>query len=387
MLVVVTLANKAAVAASAHDWPEATRQLIENGEKELLAANAPMLWEGMSPEKIEGLEGRLKDTSVPGVSAGLGDALSAALARWRKDPLETVAEISTNFLAGSAQTGAPGSAPRISQAEVARFYAAGEYTACRESLKPALPRLALPDSLLLAECAYDSGDFQTSFLASEQALGADAQSPAAWYWRIQASEVLAVNALIQADLAQPDSPSVHVMLGDVYREGRRYNEAEAEYRKAIELKPLEMSAHLGLAATFYRLFRYDEALSELTAVLQVEPQNPNASFMMADILAYQREFAQAEPYAKAALHGAQSNLPLVHALLGKIYASQGRTPEAIAELKRALPDDPDGSFHYQIARLYRQVGDEKAASEALRQSEILRKDKERKAQATIQAVK
>jgi hypothetical protein len=69
MLVVVTLANKAAVAASAHDWPEATRQLkeaitecgdcavkadlhkklglidcqsgnIENGEKELLVANA-----------------------------------------------------------------------------------------------------------------------------------------------------------------------------------------------------------------------------------------------------------------------------------------------------------------------------------------------------------
>jgi tetratricopeptide (TPR) repeat protein len=98
------------------------------------------------------------------------------------------------------------------------------------------------------------------------------------------------------------------------------------------------------------------------------------------------EFAQAEPYAKAALHGAQSNLPLVHALLGKIYASQGHTGEAIKELQQALPDDHDGSLHYQIAMLYKKIGDESAAREALEQSEALRKNRERRAQETIQAV-
>jgi tetratricopeptide (TPR) repeat protein len=355
-------------------------------DRNFLSANAPILWEGLGPEKIDGLERRLKDTSAPDVPAGLGDALLAALARWQKDPIETVGEISTNFLAGSAQPVPHGAEQRISQTRVAQFYSQGKYTACRESLEPFLPKLDLKDLLLLAQCAYDSGDFRTSFLASQHAVDADAQSPAAWYWRIKASEVLAVNALVQADLAQPNSASVHVMLGDVYRDGKKFNEAEAEYRKAIEVKPLDVSAHYGLAATFYRAFLYDKALPELETVLQLEPQDPQANFMMADILAYQRKFAQAEPHAQAALHGAPSNLPLAHALLGKIYASQGRTPEAIKELQQALPDDPDGSFHYQIAKLYKQIGDENATSEALKQSEALRKNREQRAQETIRAV-
>ncbi|MGB9486953.1 MAG: hypothetical protein WCD04_12690 [Terriglobia bacterium] len=49
-------------------------------------------------------------------------------------------------------------------------------------------------------------------------------------------------------------------------------------------------------------------------------------------------------------------------------------------------NDPDGSFHYQIAMLYKRIGDESAAREALNQSEALRKNRERRAQETIQAV-
>jgi len=356
-------------------------------DRSFLSSNAPVLWDSLSPEKIEALEGRLKEISVPDVPAGLQDALLTALDSWHRDPIETVAETSTNFLSGSAQPAPHGAPPRISQAEVAQLYSGGKYTACRASLKPALPRLVLRDSLRLAECAYDSGDFETSFLASQQALDADAESPAALYWRIKASEVLAVNALIQADLAQPNSPAVHVMLGDVYRDRKRFNEAGAEYRKAIELKPRDVSAHLGLAATFYRAFLYDKALPELESVLQLEPHNPQASFMMADILAYQRKFPEAEPYAQAALHGAQANLPFVHALLGKIYAAQGRTPAAIKELQQALPDDRDGSLHYQIYRLYKQIGNGSAALEALKQSEALRKRQEQTVQEAIKAVK
>ena len=352
-------------------------------DRNFLSANAPILWDGLSAEKIEGLEKSLNQTT--GLDS-VRQTMLAALARWQKDPIKTLAEISTNFLADSPPRVPNGTAQRISQARVAQFYLEGKYTACREGLKPVLPRLALQESLLLAECAYDSGDFETSFLASQHALDADAQSPAAWYWRIKASEILAVNALVQADLAGPNSPTVHVMLGDVYRDGRKFGEAEAEYRKAIELEPKAVSAHLGLASTFYREFLLDKALPELKIVLQLAPQDPQANFMMADILAYQRDFAQAEPYAKTALHGPQSNLPLVHALLGKIYASQGRTPEAIKELQQALPDDHDGSLHYQIFLLYRKIGDANAARDALKQSEALRKEQEQRAQETIQAV-
>ena len=356
---------------------------VWRADHNFLSANAPLLWEGLSPEKIEGLERALNQT--PGLD-NFGPALLAALARWQKDPIETFAEASTNFLASSTQPVAGGAAQRLSPTSAAQFYSEGKYTACRDSLKPALRKLAPQDSLLLAECAYESGDFQTSFLASQRAIDTDARGPAAWYWRIKASEVLAVNALIEAGLAQPNSPAVHVMLGDVYLDRKNYDEAQAEYRRAIELKPVNAPAHFGLAAAFYRSFLYDNALPELETVLRVEPQNPQANFMMADILAYQRKFAQAEPYAQAALHGPQSNLPLAHALLGRIYGSQGQTADAIKELQQALPHDPDGSLHYQIAMLYKKIGDEKAAREALKQSEALRKQQEQRAEEATTAV-
>jgi len=379
----------ARIAVGRGDMTTAVDELSQvwQADHNFLSANAPMLWQGLSTEKLEGLETPLKGTQVPdGVPPGLRDALLAALARWRKNPVATVAEMSTNFLAGSVNPLLDVAAQRISQTKVAQSYSEGKYTACRESLKPALSRLPLRDSLLLAECAYDSGDFRTSFLASQHAVDANAQSPAAWYWRIKASQVLAVNALVQAGLAEPNSPAVHVMLGDVYRNRQEFREAETEYRKAIELKPLDVSAHLGLGATFYRAFLLDEALPELKTVLQLAPQNPEANFMMADILVLRHQFAEAEPYAKASLSGDASSRTKAHVLLGKIFASQGRPLEAIAQLKQALPDDPDGSFHYQIAMLYKRIGDESAAREALNQSEALRKNRERRGQETMQAV-
>jgi predicted Zn-dependent protease len=118
---------------------------------------------------------------------------------------------------------------------------------------------------------------------------------------------------------------------------------------------------------------------------RLDPQNPQANFMMGDILAYQRKFVQAEPYAKAALHRDPSNLPLVHALLGKIYASQGLTARAIQELRQALPADDDGSLHYQIAMVYKRMGDSPAEREALEESEALRKNYDNGSQKTTQS--
>ena len=92
-----------------------------------LSANAPMLWQGLSAEKLEGLETPLQGTQVPdGVPPGLRDALLAALARWRKDPVETIADMSTNFLAGSANPVLDVTAQRISQPKVAQSLLGGK---------------------------------------------------------------------------------------------------------------------------------------------------------------------------------------------------------------------------------------------------------------------
>jgi tetratricopeptide (TPR) repeat protein len=353
-----------------------------------LSANAPVLWKGMSTEKIGTFESALIGASSPkDIQPGLRHALLANLTSWRREPVETFAEESTNFLTGPVKQAPNAKVQKITVARATQFYSEGRYTACRESLKRALSSLTVGGSLILAQCAYDSGDFRTSFQASQRAIDIDTQSPAAWFWLIKASQVLAVNALVQAGLTGLSSPAIHVMLGNVYRDAKKFDQAEAEYRKAIELEPRDVAAHLGLAATYYRELWLSRALPELKIVLQLAPQNPEASFMMADILALRREFVQAEPYAKAALHGDQSNLPLAHALLGRIYAYQGLTAQAIRELRQALPADHDGSFHYQIAMLYKRIGDAGAERKALKESESLRKNQENSTMETMRALR
>lgn len=183
---------------------------------------------------------------------------------------------------------------------------------------------------------------------------------------------------MRAGLAEPDSPRIHVVLAEAYREQKSLKEAEAEYQKAIQLRPDLLSAHIGLATAYWGASEQDKAIPELRKALELNPRDPEAAFMMGDILVAQHQFVDAMPYLDLALRGSGTNLPRVHALRGKAYAAQGQTLEAIAELKQSLAADPDGSYHYQLYQVYKQLGDVSAATEALRQSESIRNARNRK---------
>jgi predicted Zn-dependent protease len=75
-------------------------------------------------------------------------------------------------------------------------------------------------------------------------------------------------------------------------------------------------------------------------------------------------------------------LPRVHALIGKVYAETGRPHNAIEQLKMGASSDEDGTVHYLLARLYRQLGDAKDASAAIEHmKEIKRQRSERGSKA------
>jgi tetratricopeptide (TPR) repeat protein len=154
---------------------------------------------------------------------------------------------------------------------------------------------------------------------------------------------------------------------------RNYKDAEGEYRKALQLKPDSAAAHFGLAVTYYRDVRFDKAATEAQEVLNLTPRDPDASFIMAETLVSERQYAEAMTYLEAALKGEPASIPRVHALLSKVYAAQGKNEQAVNELKQALTDDRDGSLHFQLSRLYWKLGDRKAAEAAMQKSEAIRK--------------
>jgi tetratricopeptide (TPR) repeat protein len=247
----------------------------------------------------------------------------------------------------------------------------GHYTECARSLQSRRSSLASSDLRVLCECAYYSGDFRSSFLASGQLTGYSSDIVPGLYWRARSSEKLAEAVLRQAGLVAPNSGRVHFLLAELYRQRNYADKAAAEYLKAIELQPNDLAAHLGLADAYSMSTDFEKATAELKRVFSLDPGQPDANYLMGKILVYQHRYAEAVPYLDAALKGNTSRAPEVHGLVSKVYASQGRTLDAISELQQALRADQDGSLHYELSMLYRRVGDDKAAAAALEQSRLL----------------
>ena len=262
------------------------------------------------------------------------------------------------------QTAVPESAERL--------YAMGQYARCDESLKAALGTMAGERLQLLASCSFYTGDFQTTSAAAQRMKTNVATRVHGLYWESKADEKLAIAALIRAGEIGADSSRMHVLLGDVFRQKRRWDDAEVEYRKAIALDPKSHAARLSLAIALFSELKNDEAFEIGRNLLAEDPSDPEANLLEGEILVQRNLFAEAEPYLSNCQNLKTEFVPRRHALMGKVYAETGRVPAAISEYQAGISADEDGSIHFQLARLYQRTGERKAADEAFKESKRLR---------------
>jgi tetratricopeptide (TPR) repeat protein len=249
----------------------------------------------------------------------------------------------------------------------------GQYSACSAALAAA-PSTLIPQQLrLLARCSCYVGHDDLVMEATDLLLKAHPDDPEALYWRIESVGRLGLAALTEATEINPDSISLHVLSGDMLRGKGDFTKAAAEYRKALALNPDFLAAHMGLARDLYSDDDREGTEHELQYVLNVNPSDPEANYLMGEILVSRRQFAAALPFLLKGLHAAPEELPEVHASLSKVYAEHGELARAISEIKQALPGDVDGSYHYRLGRLYLQAGDRAAAAQAMQQSAKLRR--------------
>ena len=255
----------------------------------------------------------------------------------------------------------------------ARLYAAGQYAKCRDVLKPKLDAIASDQLQLLASCSFYTGDYQTTSIAVERLktnIGTRAQG---LYWESKADQKLAISALTHAGKIDADSPRMHVLLGDIFRQKRRWDDAETEYRKAVALDPESHAARLSLAIVLFSELKTDEALHIDRQLLAEDPTITEANLLAGEILVQRNRYAEAEPYLSKCGNLKPEYMPRLHALLGHVYAATDRIPAAISEYKAGLSTDEDGSIHFQLGRLYQKSGDKNAADEAFRDSKRLRR--------------
>jgi tetratricopeptide (TPR) repeat protein len=224
----------------------------------------------------------------------------------------------------------------------------------------------------LAACSFFTGDYE---LASDAgyALRALPSQPTAvtLYWSIKANEKLAFASLARFEELEPNSARSHILLGDIYRQREQYGDAQKEYNHALEISPNDSAALLGLGTAYLQEAKVDQAIAAAQKALEQSPSDPEVNLLMGQALVTRHRFPEAEPFLLKSLSAKPQMLPHVHAMLGEVYAANGKTQEAIRELKLGVASDQDGSLHYQLARLYIKAGDKPAADAALVQMKAL----------------
>jgi tetratricopeptide (TPR) repeat protein len=253
----------------------------------------------------------------------------------------------------------------------AENYAAGRYGLCADQTKNSLKTKNQSNLCLLAACAFLTGDYALSSDASAVWTAMAPQSTEAFYWSIKADEKLAFQALERYEQLEPHSERSHLLLGDIYIQRERYDDAQAEYQKALELSPNDPAALLGSASAYFRNGNISKTIETARLALNQLPEDPEINLLMGEALVSRHDFLNTEPFLEKGLNAKQQMLPHVHALLGRVYAETGKSQQAINELKLGLASDEDGSVHYQLARLYRQAGDENDARTAIEQMKAI----------------
>lgn len=218
---------------------------------------------------------------------------------------------------------------------------------------------------------------------------ADSYSVMGFGWAdIRHPEVLAMDAAKKAISLDDSLAETHTSLGFVlHRYMQRWTEAEAEFRRAIELNPNYARAHR-LYGQFFRNIgqpdrgcteihlayeldpvdlsvgngeaeclanggRFDEAVRMMKDHIEMGPNRPDLRWVLGEIYERKRMFPEAiEQYRKGAELSHRN--PMLLALLGSAYAGNGQTAKAeqfFEEMKRK-----SGNDHWLNAAAYARLG-------------------------------
>ena len=161
----------------------------------------------------------------------------------------------------------------------------------------------------------------------------------------------ALDLFLKAIQCAPELSSTHHYLACFLSE-HATTLTEAQFRRAIELDPHSVDAHLNLGLAMATQRRHQEALLYLRRAHELAPEDDTVQHELACTLIDTEAYPEAIQYLKSLLKRSPSHL---NALidLGIAFTAQGFLEEAENILGQALElDEFDFGAHYHIAALY-----------------------------------
>ncbi len=233
---------------------ESAKELGEiwKADANFLRANARLFNAGLPHSKREELQAALEERkAAENLPEEIGTLFQPGGTGDKPGDLSQDANLSADTSSRSATT------PALSAADL---YASGRYGECSDRLASHSKALQPGDLKLLAFCAYSSAVYQAAADAAQKLALSPTTEAEGLYWETRAAQKLASGALTRASALDSDSPKLHILLGDLYRQRRFFPDAEQEYRKALALKPEDTGALFGLSLTLLANSDIDGAL-------------------------------------------------------------------------------------------------------------------------------
>jgi tetratricopeptide (TPR) repeat protein len=158
-------------------------------------------------------------------------------------------------------------------------------------------------------------------------------------WSDMGKALDAAEGLAKSD---EEKETVWFMRGAMYERMKKYDEAEAQFRKVIDANPRNAGAlnYLGYMLAD-RAVRLDEAHELIKKALDLDPQNGAYLDSMGWICYRQGKFADAEDLLVRALDRLGQDAT-VHDHLGDVYIKLGKTKEAIAQWQASVKEFESG---------------------------------------------
>jgi tetratricopeptide (TPR) repeat protein len=140
--------------------------------------------------------------------------------------------------------------------------------------------------------------------------------------------------------AEPGAPGPHYVLGRLCQDEGRLAEAEAHYRRSLELKADQPKALNNLGAVLHLQGKLEQAVASYRRALELDPALPQANQNLASIT---RDPAAAEAAIAGFLRQLRDNPrdARTHTDLANVYRELGRHREAIASFSAAIACDPE----------------------------------------------
>jgi tetratricopeptide (TPR) repeat protein len=169
----------------------------------------------------------------------------------------------------------------------------------------------------------------------------------------------AIDEADKLSVGKDEKETIHFLRGAMYEKLKKYDEAEAEFRKVLEMNPQNASALNYLGYMFAdRNIRLNEALQMITKALDREPGNPAYLDSLGWVYFRLGRFPEAETNLKMSLEKMAKD-PTVHDHLGDVYSKQGKLKDAIAQWERSLKEwdatPPAEQEQSEIAKVHKKL--------------------------------